>query len=173
MLWNLTIWLGKIISVYFFILSSVDLRTKLELEAMVERMKSASLHTINLTDNDLVKDHLRHLVTIFLNLFFFFFGWKWDIKTSSIVGSCWSFELWNILFIQLDLYMVVFPIFNFLDIKPFFAARVNHLYLHFSFTYRKGWEVHYRNFTFRLNVVGNWICITCMSSQSYTEFLLK
>ncbi|CAA2970448.1 threonine dehydratase biosynthetic, chloroplastic-like [Olea europaea subsp. europaea] len=44
------------------VLYSVDLRTKLELEAMVERMKSASLHTINLTDNDLVKDHLRHLM---------------------------------------------------------------------------------------------------------------
>ncbi|CAI9783138.1 unnamed protein product [Fraxinus pennsylvanica] len=43
------------------VLYSVGLHTKLELEAMVERMKSARLHTINLTDNDLVKDHLRHL----------------------------------------------------------------------------------------------------------------
>ncbi|KAK6126291.1 hypothetical protein DH2020_039936 [Rehmannia glutinosa] len=33
----------------------------LELEAMVRRMKSAQLQTINLTENDLVKDHLRHL----------------------------------------------------------------------------------------------------------------
>lgn len=41
---------------------SVGLHTEAELDAMVERMKSSQLHTINLTDNDLVKDHLRHLV---------------------------------------------------------------------------------------------------------------
>ncbi|KAK6152346.1 hypothetical protein DH2020_014981 [Rehmannia glutinosa] len=40
---------------------SVGLHTDLELEAMVRRMKSAQLQTINLTENDLVKDHLRHL----------------------------------------------------------------------------------------------------------------
>ncbi|CAN4118873.1 unnamed protein product [Withania somnifera] len=44
------------------VLYSVGLHTKLELEEMVERMKSADLQTINLTDNDLVKDHLRHLM---------------------------------------------------------------------------------------------------------------
>ncbi|CAI9778961.1 unnamed protein product [Fraxinus pennsylvanica] len=44
------------------VLYSVGLHTKLELEAMVERMKSAQLQTINLTNNDLVKDHLRHLM---------------------------------------------------------------------------------------------------------------
>ncbi|CAI9760642.1 unnamed protein product [Fraxinus pennsylvanica] len=44
------------------VLYSVGLHTKLELETMVERMKSAQLHTVNLTDNDLVKDHLRHLM---------------------------------------------------------------------------------------------------------------
>ncbi|KAL2502688.1 Threonine dehydratase biosynthetic [Forsythia ovata] len=44
------------------VLYSVGLHTKLELEEMVERMKSARLQTINLTDNDLVKDHLRHLM---------------------------------------------------------------------------------------------------------------
>ncbi|KAK1400243.1 Threonine dehydratase [Heracleum sosnowskyi] len=36
--------------------------TKLELEAMLERMDSSQLRTIILTDNDLVKDHLRHLM---------------------------------------------------------------------------------------------------------------
>ncbi|MCD7448373.1 Threonine dehydratase biosynthetic, chloroplastic [Datura stramonium] len=44
------------------VLYSVGLHTKLELEEMVARMKSADLQTINLTDNDLVKDHLRHLM---------------------------------------------------------------------------------------------------------------
>ncbi|XP_059296283.1 threonine dehydratase 1 biosynthetic, chloroplastic isoform X2 [Lycium ferocissimum] len=44
------------------VLYSVGLHTKLELEGMVERMESADLQTINLTDNDLVKDHLRHLM---------------------------------------------------------------------------------------------------------------
>lgn len=44
------------------VLYSVGLHTILELEGMVERMESADLQTINLTDNDLVKDHLRHLM---------------------------------------------------------------------------------------------------------------
>ncbi|KAM3288218.1 threonine dehydratase 1 biosynthetic, chloroplastic [Capsicum chacoense] len=44
------------------VLYSVGLHTQLELEGMVERMKSVDLQTINLTDNDLVKDHLRHLM---------------------------------------------------------------------------------------------------------------
>ncbi|XP_055807400.1 threonine dehydratase 1 biosynthetic, chloroplastic [Solanum dulcamara] len=44
------------------VLYSVGLHTTLELEGMVERMESADLQTINLTDNDLVKDHLRHLM---------------------------------------------------------------------------------------------------------------
>ncbi|KAM7464299.1 hypothetical protein LguiA_032420 [Lonicera macranthoides] len=44
------------------VLYSVGLHRKLELEAMVERMQSSRLQTINLTDNDLVKDHLKHLM---------------------------------------------------------------------------------------------------------------
>ncbi|KAM3340055.1 threonine dehydratase 1 biosynthetic, chloroplastic [Capsicum galapagoense] len=44
------------------VLYSVGLHTQLELEGMLERMKSVDLQTINLTDNDLVKDHLRHLM---------------------------------------------------------------------------------------------------------------
>ncbi|KAL8526212.1 hypothetical protein ACS0TY_015435 [Phlomoides rotata] len=44
------------------VLYSVGLHTEAELEAMVERMKSFQLHTTNLTENDLVKDHLRHLL---------------------------------------------------------------------------------------------------------------
>jgi len=40
----------------------VGLHTKVELEEMVDRMESSQLHTINYTDNELVKDHLRHLV---------------------------------------------------------------------------------------------------------------
>lgn len=45
-----------------FLLYSVGLHTEAELDAMVERLKLSQLHTINLTGNDLVKDHLRHLV---------------------------------------------------------------------------------------------------------------
>ncbi|KAL1566029.1 Threonine dehydratase biosynthetic, chloroplastic [Salvia divinorum] len=44
------------------VLYSVGLHTDFELQAMVQRMESAKLQTINLTENDLVKDHLRHLM---------------------------------------------------------------------------------------------------------------
>ncbi|KAK2965373.1 hypothetical protein RJ640_024115 [Escallonia rubra] len=40
----------------------VGLHRKSELESMVDRMESSRLRTINFTDNDLVKDHLRHLM---------------------------------------------------------------------------------------------------------------
>ncbi|GFQ04167.1 threonine dehydratase biosynthetic chloroplastic [Phtheirospermum japonicum] len=45
------------------VLYSVGLHTEAELDAMVKNLKSSQLHTINLTENDLVKDHLRHLVS--------------------------------------------------------------------------------------------------------------
>ncbi|GAB2227019.1 hypothetical protein Droror1_Dr00008818 [Drosera rotundifolia] len=44
------------------VLYSVGVHTVSELGEMKDRMKSAQLRTINLTDNDLVKDHLRHLM---------------------------------------------------------------------------------------------------------------
>ncbi|KAJ9555082.1 hypothetical protein OSB04_009696 [Centaurea solstitialis] len=44
------------------ILSNVGLHTKFELQAMVERMESYQLKTIEFTNNDMVKDHLRHLM---------------------------------------------------------------------------------------------------------------
>ncbi|CAA0830420.1 Threonine dehydratase biosynthetic-chloroplastic [Striga hermonthica] len=44
------------------VLCSVGLHTIEELDAMVEKLKSSQLHIINLTENDLVKDHLRHLM---------------------------------------------------------------------------------------------------------------
>ncbi|KAL6337230.1 hypothetical protein AAG906_036544 [Vitis piasezkii] len=44
------------------VLYSVGLHTVLELSAMVERMESSQLTTLNLTNDDLVKDHLRHLM---------------------------------------------------------------------------------------------------------------
>ncbi|CAO2824115.1 unnamed protein product [Amaranthus hypochondriacus] len=44
------------------VLYSVGLHTVSELEAMKDRMESSKLRTINLTNNDLVKDHLRHLM---------------------------------------------------------------------------------------------------------------
>ncbi|CAK9140451.1 unnamed protein product [Ilex paraguariensis] len=44
------------------VLYSVGLHTPLELEAMMERMESSKLKTINMTNDDLVKDHLRHLM---------------------------------------------------------------------------------------------------------------
>ncbi|KAH0723019.1 hypothetical protein KY290_006644 [Solanum tuberosum] len=43
------------------VLYRVAHQTKSELEALIEKMRSAKLHTVNLTDNDLVKDHSRHL----------------------------------------------------------------------------------------------------------------
>lgn len=42
-------------------------QTKSELEALIEKMRSAKLHTVNLTDNDLVKDHSTHLVTYWIS----------------------------------------------------------------------------------------------------------
>ncbi|KAK1389565.1 Threonine dehydratase [Heracleum sosnowskyi] len=44
------------------VLYSVGVHIKSDLDAMVERMESSQLRTINLTNNDLVKDHLRHLM---------------------------------------------------------------------------------------------------------------
>ncbi|KAL1541343.1 Threonine dehydratase biosynthetic, chloroplastic [Salvia divinorum] len=44
------------------VLYRVGLHTDSELQAMIQRMESAQLQTINLTENDLVKDHLRHLM---------------------------------------------------------------------------------------------------------------
>ncbi|KAL7170326.1 hypothetical protein ACSBR2_035236 [Camellia fascicularis] len=44
------------------VLYSVGLHTVSELRAMVDRLESSRLRTINLTNNDLVKDHLRHLM---------------------------------------------------------------------------------------------------------------
>ncbi|CAI9268005.1 unnamed protein product [Lactuca saligna] len=44
------------------ILYSVGVHTKSELQAMIERMKSFQLDTIEFTHNDMVKDHLRHLM---------------------------------------------------------------------------------------------------------------
>ncbi|XP_076938826.1 threonine dehydratase 1 biosynthetic, chloroplastic-like [Bidens hawaiensis] len=44
------------------VLYSVGLHTKFELQAMVERMESYDLKTIEFTNNDMVKDHLRHLM---------------------------------------------------------------------------------------------------------------
>ncbi|KAM0937239.1 putative threonine ammonia-lyase [Dioscorea sansibarensis] len=44
------------------VLYSVGLHTESDLGAMVNRMESSQLKTLNLTDNDLAKDHLRHLM---------------------------------------------------------------------------------------------------------------
>ncbi|XP_076921786.1 threonine dehydratase 1 biosynthetic, chloroplastic-like [Bidens hawaiensis] len=43
------------------VLYSVGVHTKIELQAMIERMKSFQLETIEFTDNNMVKDHLRHM----------------------------------------------------------------------------------------------------------------
>ena len=42
---------------------SVGIYTDHELRAMVERMESSKLKTVNLTNNDLAKDHLRYFVS--------------------------------------------------------------------------------------------------------------
>ncbi|XP_008794048.2 threonine dehydratase 1 biosynthetic, chloroplastic [Phoenix dactylifera] len=44
------------------VLYSVGLHTDAELVAMVERMKSAQLRTINLTNDNVVKDHMRYFM---------------------------------------------------------------------------------------------------------------
>ncbi|KAL8216961.1 hypothetical protein R6Q57_023798 [Mikania cordata] len=44
------------------VLYSVGLHTKFELQAMMDRMESYNLKTIEFTKNDMVKDHLRHLM---------------------------------------------------------------------------------------------------------------
>ncbi|XP_071709716.1 threonine dehydratase 1 biosynthetic, chloroplastic-like [Rutidosis leptorrhynchoides] len=44
------------------VLYSVGLHTKFELQSMVDRMESYQLKTIEFTNNDMVKDHLRHLM---------------------------------------------------------------------------------------------------------------
>ncbi|CAN4118845.1 unnamed protein product [Withania somnifera] len=44
------------------VLYRVGFHTKSELEEMVNRMESSQMHTINFTDNELVEDHLRHLI---------------------------------------------------------------------------------------------------------------
>ncbi|XP_077215022.1 threonine dehydratase 1 biosynthetic, chloroplastic-like [Tasmannia lanceolata] len=44
------------------VLYSVGVHTVIDLNAMVERMESSQLRTIDLTNNDLAKDHLRHLM---------------------------------------------------------------------------------------------------------------
>lgn len=41
---------------------SVGVHTISELKELQERMESSQLKTYNLTENDLVKDHLRYLV---------------------------------------------------------------------------------------------------------------
>ncbi|OVA17899.1 Threonine dehydratase [Macleaya cordata] len=50
------------ISYWFVFICSVGLHTVSGLEAMMERMRTSQLQTIDLTNNDLVKDHLRHLM---------------------------------------------------------------------------------------------------------------
>lgn len=44
------------------VLYSVGVHTETQLEAMISRMEQAQLKTMNLTNNDLAKDHLRHLM---------------------------------------------------------------------------------------------------------------
>jgi hypothetical protein len=43
----------------------VGLHKDEELSALKERMEGAGMRTIDLTNNDLAKDHLRHLVPLF------------------------------------------------------------------------------------------------------------
>ncbi|KAF3654100.1 Threonine dehydratase biosynthetic, chloroplastic [Capsicum annuum] len=44
------------------VLYSVDVPEKIELEEMLWRMESSEMHTVNLSNNNLVNDHLRHLI---------------------------------------------------------------------------------------------------------------
>ncbi|CAI7750892.1 unnamed protein product, partial [Closterium sp. NIES-53] len=44
------------------VLYSVGVHTEEDLEAMITRLEDGSMPTVDMTDNDLAKDHLRHLV---------------------------------------------------------------------------------------------------------------
>ena len=57
---------------FILVACSVGFCTVSELRAMVDRMQSSQLRTVNLTNNDLVKDHLRHLVSFLVRLLFIF-----------------------------------------------------------------------------------------------------
>lgn len=52
---------------------SVAFQRVSELEGMLDRMKSAQLQTINLTDEELIKDHMQFLVmlNIYISSLFF------------------------------------------------------------------------------------------------------
>jgi len=50
------------ISLFIVLVCSVGVHTPLELKEMQERMETSKLVTHNLSDVDLVKDHLRHMV---------------------------------------------------------------------------------------------------------------
>ncbi|KAJ8532782.1 hypothetical protein K7X08_015671 [Anisodus acutangulus] len=43
---------------------NVGVNEKSDLEAMLERMKSSQFNTVNLSNNDLVKEHPRHLILV-------------------------------------------------------------------------------------------------------------
>ena len=53
------------------LLCSVGLHKDEELLALKERMKGAGMRTMDLTKNDLAKDHLRHLVPPFSSVLTF------------------------------------------------------------------------------------------------------
>ncbi|XXG86062.1 hypothetical protein AAC387_Pa11g1037 [Persea americana] len=61
------------------VLYSVGLHTANELKDMMERMESCNLQTIDLSDNDLAKDHLWHLMGGRSN-FLDAFSPRWDIS---------------------------------------------------------------------------------------------
>jgi hypothetical protein len=52
-----------ILCLIFPLSCSVGIHKGVELRAMKDRMESSGLRTLDLTDNDLAKDHLRHLVS--------------------------------------------------------------------------------------------------------------
>jgi hypothetical protein len=54
---------GKLKQVMF---CSVGLHKEEELSALKKRMKTAGMHTLDMTNSDLAKDHLRHLVSFSL-----------------------------------------------------------------------------------------------------------
>lgn len=51
-----------LIELAMLLLNSVGLHKEEELKAMKHRLESVGLRTLDLTDNDMAKDHLRHLV---------------------------------------------------------------------------------------------------------------
>ncbi len=78
---------------------SVGLHKEEELSALKKRMETAGMHTLDMTNNDLAKDHLRHLVSFSLkparaSLFTYFFLLCKNFSLQLFLW-CRKTQIWN------------------------------------------------------------------------------